>query len=177
MVAQSEERRLALECPAVVRRGVWDDRLRLVEPLRRHDDLGRSDAREFVLELVEGRKLGHFEIAGRQVDQRQTKSRTNCRHEVVSFSVEDVGVEVGAGGENLRHVALDQFARFGFFELVADGDLLAVLEEFADVAFGGVMRNAAHGRAVAGGECEVEQPSSSLGVVEKHFVEIAEPEQ
>ena len=84
---------------------------------------------------------------------------------------------MGAGAENLRHVALDELPGLGVFELVADGDFLAVLEEFADVAFGGVMRNAAHRGAVAGREREVEQTGGGFRIVEKHLVEIAETKQ
>ena len=39
------------------------------------------------------------------------------------------------------------------------------------------MRDAAHRHAVAGGEGEIEQLRAGLGVLEKHLVEIAEPEQ
>ena len=82
-----------------------------------------------------------------------------------------------AGAEDLRDVALDELAGLGLFDLIADGDFLALPEQLADITFGGVVRDATHRRAVASGEREIEQAGRGLGVVKKHFVEIAEPEQ
>ena len=82
-----------------------------------------------------------------------------------------------AGREDLRDLAFDEFAGPGVFELVADGHLASGLEQPADVGIGGMMRQAAHRHAVARGEREIEELRAGLGVLEKHLVKIAEPEQ
>jgi len=182
MVAQGKEGGLALKGPAVVRRerAICDLRFERLDLLGRDDDLGGMHASEFVGELLGVAKLGNFEIAGGQVNEREAEAAgvgAEGGKEVVAGGVEELAVEVRAGAEDLGDVAVDEFARLGFFELVADGDFTSVFEESADVVFGGVVRDAAHGDAVAGGEREVEKPGDGLGVVKKHLVEIAETEQ
>ncbi len=60
-----------------------------------------------------------------------------------------------AGREDLRDFAFGQLAGTRFLRLVADGDLASGFEDAGDVAVGGVMRQTAHGDAVARGEREV----------------------
>ena len=67
------------------------------------------------------------------------------------------------------------------FHLVADGDAVALLDEARDVAFGGVVGDAAHGdgRAlflVARGERDFELARGDDGVFEEQLVEIAQAE-
>ena len=91
--------------------------------------------------------------------------------------MEDVRVEVRAGAEDLRDVAANEFAGLGVFELVADGNFSAMFEQLADVALGGVVRDAAHRHAVALGEGEVQKLRTGLGIVEEHLVEVTQPKQ
>ena len=89
MVAQREERRFALKRPAVMRRDRQrqsrQQQFRFVEPFGGHDDLRGPRAREFVVQLLGGQQLGDFEIAGREIDEREPKfvatrrsPRENC---------------------------------------------------------------------------------------------------
>ena len=183
MVAQREEGCLALERPAVMRcHGQREMRQYLLgfgKPFGRHDDLRGTDPCEFVLQLFHVGKFGHLEVARCQIHEREPEFAVaaNCRQEIVTLRLQQMRVEVRAGTEDLCDIAFDEFPRLGFFELVADGHLAPVLEKFADVPFGGVVRDATHRGTVAAGEREVEQLRSRLRIVEKHLVEIAQPEQ
>ena len=86
-------------------------------------------------------------------------------------------IEMRTGAEDLRDIAIDQLAGLGLLKLVANGNLAALSQQFADVRFGRVMWNPAHRDAVAIGQREVEQLRPGLGVIEKHLVKIAQPEQ
>jgi hypothetical protein len=97
--------------------------------------------------------------------------------EVVSLGDEQAFIEVRAGGKDLRDLAIDQLAGLGFLGLLADGDLASGLEQSSDVGIRRVVRQAAHGHAVAGGEGEVDQLRGHLRVLEEHLVEIAEAEK
>jgi len=125
--------------------------LGLVERFSRNNDFGGFDACEFVLELLDARQLCDFEIPGRQINERQSQPSSlpifqpapaDCGDKVVAISVEDVGVKMRAGGQDLGDLALHQLAGLGIAELVADRNFLAEPEQFADVAFGGVVREA-----------------------------------
>ena len=148
--------------------------------LGRDDDLSGMDAGQLVLQLLSGRKLRDFEVAGGEIDQREAKFPgfgADPGDKVVAVRMENVGVKMRAGGQDLGDLALDEFAGLGVAELVTDCNFFAEPEQFADVAFGGVVREAAHRGAVAGSQGEIEQAGRRLGVVKKHFVEITEPKQ
>ena len=124
--------------------------------------------------------LRRHEIARGQIHERQAEdssARTNGGEEVVPFGHEHPLVEMRAGAEDLGDLAFDKFAGPGVFELIADGDLASGLEQPADVGMGRMMRQAAHGHAVARGEREIEELRAGLRILEKHLVEIAEAEQ
>jgi len=122
---------------------------------------------------------GH-EIAGGQIHQREAEGfpgGTNRGEEVVAFGHEHPLVEMRAGRQDLGDLAFDEFAGPGVFKLVTDGDFPSGAEQPADVAVGGVMRQAAHRHAVARGERQIENLRARLRVLEKHLVKITEPEQ
>jgi hypothetical protein len=95
---------------------------------------------------------------------------------------QQVRVGRGAGRDDARDFAAHQLlARAGFFHLVADGHAIAAPDQPRDVAFGRMIRHAAHrdGRAfflVARGERDFEFARGRDGVFEEELVEIAEPE-
>ena len=84
---------------------------------------------------------------------------------------------MGAGTEDLGHLAFDELAGPRVFHLVADGDFASGLEQLRDVAAGRVKRNAAHGHGAAFGQRDIEQLRADSGVFEKEFVEIAEAKE
>ena len=102
---------------------------------------------------------------------------------VVLALVEHTGFHDGTGGDDADDIALDKpLGGFGILGLLADCDLVALLDQSGDVALGGMEGYAAHRRAlllsaVAAREGELQLLGSELGVVEKHLIEIAETEE
>lgn len=91
-------------------------------------------------------------------------------------------VEGCAGGNDASYRAFDDpFGGAWIFYLVADRDAFIVAQEAADVDFGSVIRDAAHGDiftflCAAAGESEVKNFGGFDGVVVEHFVEVAKAE-
>ncbi len=110
-------------------------------------------------------------------------TRATAARKLFSRGADQVRVHGGAGRDHARDFALHQFlGEPGVFRLVADGDAIALLHQARDVAFGGVIRHAAHGdhRAlflVAGSESDFELARRHDRVFEEHLVEIAETEE
>src|SRR5260370_34947885 len=102
---------------------------------------------------------------------------------IVFASVEDGDVRSGTRRYDTYHLAAHElFARTGQFHLHADGDLEARADQARDIAFGGVIRNAAHGNglalfAVARGERDLQLARGDDRVFVEQFVEIAEAEE
>ena len=82
-----------------------------------------------------------------------------------------------AGREDLRDFAFDELAGARFLDLIAHSDFAARAEDARDVAVERVVRDAAHRDRAALGERDVQELCASDGVVEKHFVEVAEAEE
>jgi hypothetical protein len=72
---------------------------------------------------------------------------------------------------------MDEFARFWFFELFANGDLVAFFQEFSYVTAGGVKRQTAHRHAIAFCKGKVQDTRAGDCVLKKHLVKIAESEK
>ncbi len=129
--------------------------------------------------------LGRGEIAGEKFSRGQVERgdavavrvRRDGGDEIVALRLELAGVEDAAGREDLRDLAPHDLTRLRCFHLVANGHTPPGLEQLGDVALGRVVGHAAHGRALALGQREVEQARALLGVGEEHLVEIAEPEE
>ena len=89
----------------------------------------------------------------------------------------------GAGGDDPRDFAPHQFlGQARIFDLLADRDLESLADQLRDVAFGGVVRHAAHGNGdafffVARGERDLQFFGGQDGVVEEKLVEISQAEE
>ena len=183
MIAHGEQRRLRRKGPIVIT--VQNLKRAAQQIPQRHRFTGINDLRRTQpFELREQRRIAFTlrrqEIARGQIHERQAESsstRTDGGEEVVPFGDEHPFVEMRAGAEDLGDFAFDEFAGPGVFELIADGHLASGLEQLADVGMGRMMRQSAHGHAVARRERKVEKLRAGLRVLEKHLVEIAEPEQ
>tara|TARA_B100000676_G_C17687411_1_gene634491 strand:+ start:187 stop:660 length:474 start_codon:yes stop_codon:yes gene_type:complete len=99
--------------------------------------------------------------------------------EVVALLVEHRVGECGARRDDLYHVALDHaLGLLGVFDLLADSDFAAHLDELGQVAFHRVVRHAGEGHiaggfaVVARGEGEAEQLRGLFGVFVEHLVKI-----
>src|SRR6266853_583214 len=97
---------------------------------------------------------------------------------IVFASVEEGDVRSGTRRYDTYHLAAHElFARTGQFHLIADGDLEARADQARDIAFGGVIRNAAHGNglalfAVARGESDLQLARGDDRVFIEKFIEI-----
>ena len=148
------------------------------------EEFGGGEAVEFVEEAGAVGVFGEGELAGGVVGAGKAPAflfpagdEVDGGEVVVAAVVEEVEVVDGAGGDDLADFALDDLAGLGLGGLLGDGDALAGLEEAGDVALGGVVGDAAHGDGVALGEGGVEDGGGLLGVLEEHFVEVAEAEE
>jgi len=103
---------------------------------------------------IEARELGGAKFAGGEIGVRQSDPivRGKYSYQIVMIARRDHrDVFRGAGRDHARHFALHQFLGLGgIFRLLADGDAIALLQQFADVSLGGVVGYATHGNRHAG---------------------------
>ena len=83
--------------------------------------------------------------------------------------------------DDLYDLALRKSLRLRVADLLGDGDLVALVDEFRNVALGGMVRNAAHRRlllvAAAARQSQPKFPRNELGVIEEHLIKIAEAKE
>jgi len=130
--------------------------------------------------------LGDQQVAGAHVEEggaEAVAALEDAGDEIVVLRLQHHVLGDGAGRDDPGDLPLDQLARTGFLELVADGHLVPLLDEAGDIAVHGVVRHAAHGDGlavlvlVAGGEGDLELPGGDDGILEEHLVEVAQAEQ
>ena len=143
---------------------------------------------KFFLNTSAGRLAGKFggsELAGGKIERGKSDVVADGCHggeKVVFFGVEG-GVGGGAGSDDAGHFAADEFlGEAGVFNLFANSDLETAADQLGDVAFGGMIRYAAHRDVnalflVAGSQGDLELAGGQHGIVEEQFVEIAEAEE
>lgn len=148
--------------------------------LRGNDNLGGSQALEFVEETRFSGDLRTSEAARGEVDHGETKGLVegeSAGEEVVAFGGQETFVEVGSRAQDLGYFSLHEFAWSGVFDLFANSNLSSGPEEAGQVSVGGMERDAAHRCGAPFGECHVEQLSALQGVLEEHLVKVTESEQ
>jgi len=132
-------------------------------------------------EQIRGRGIrGQLEFPSGQVEPCGVEAPAIHRHGgqvAVAGGVHLAGGEGCPGREDARQAPPDEAAGLGGLLLVAKGHLPPGGEELAHIAVRCVERDARHGRVLALGERQPEQPRGRDGVVEEHLVEVAEPEQ
>src|SRR6266566_1130897 len=105
------------------------------------------------------------------------------REKIIFAGVEDCAVGSSTRGDDPHHFAAHEFlARTWLFHLIANRDLEAGANQARDVAFGGVVRNAAHGNrlalfAVARRERNLQLARRDDRVFVEKFVEIAQAKE
>ena len=146
------------------------------------EDFARTDAFEKSRQFEEV-YFGSAELAGRDIDVRKSRPCTVARNggEVVVFvGAEKMRVGGGAGRDDPGDFAPNEFfAGRGFFDLIADSDAISAPDQARDIAFGRMIRHAAHwyGGAfffVAGGEGDFQLARGQNRVVEEELIEVAE---
>jgi len=156
-------------------------------------ELCRAEASELVahgLLCITAGEDGCAERAGRNIAEGRAIDAVfavDAGVVVVFRFVEHRALGHSAGGHDADDVALHKtLSERRVFHLLADGDLVALLDKTRDIAFGGVERHAAHGDlvfgrfvfgVVAAGEREVQFAGGDARVLVEHFIEIAQAEK
>ena len=147
------------------------------------EELGGGEPPDFEVEAVGG-ELGGGELAGAHVEVGQAgRVALDQRRgeEVVALAVEQVLLDERPRSHHPHHVPFDQaFARFG--GLLADGDLVAGVDQTPQVVVEGVVGNPRHGVALPlahlpRGEGDAEGRRGGAGVVLEGLVEVPEAEE
>ena len=109
-----------------------------------------------------------------------TRGRGAQRPQKIMALAGEVGVfQHGAGRDDARNSPFDQpLGSFWVFCLVADGDVVALVDELGHVALHRMPRYAAHGDGVfcipaAAGEGNLKLAGRDLGVFKKQFIKVA----
>ena len=144
-----------------------------------HEKFARLQAGELIGELRGRVDFGEAELAGAEIEPGKSVgffARADGGEVIVAVFFESEIIE-GAGAEDAGDLASDEFARGDVADLVADGDAFTGFNEFRDVGAGAVVGDAAHGDVAAFGQGDIEEGRRFAGVVEKHFVKVAEAEE
>jgi hypothetical protein len=134
------------------------------------------------------REFGGLEFARREIDESQADwgaggVRGYRGEEIIFAGVEDGDICGGAGGDDADDFAADDFFSGAWLlHLIADGDFESGADQASDVAFGGVVGDAAHGDglaffAIAGGERDLQFAGGEDGVFVEEFVKVAQAEE
>src|SRR5215471_19283352 len=108
--------------------------------------------------------------------------RRNGGKEIVFADIEDAKIGCSARSDDAYNLAAYEFfAGARLVHLVANGDLEAGANQSGEIAFRGVIGNAAHGDglaffAIAGGQRDLEFTRSDHGIFVKQLVKIAQSE-
>ena len=151
-----------------------------------NQDFGGLQAGQFQGQVA-GRHLGGGEFAGSDIDISQAgfgAVGADGGQVVVGLVVQQGGFQHGAGGDHADHAPFhDAFGGGGVAELFADGDFVALPDEFGQVGIQGHGGDAGQGNGgVApahrtGGEGDFQGRGEDVGVVVKALVEVAHPKQ
>ena len=134
------------------------------------------------------REGGRAHLAGGDVGEsaRAALAVKEQRGQVVRLALREHGAfDDRSGGDDADHVPLyDALRQPRILQLLAHGDLVALLDQPGDVLLRGVIGHAAHGRPlilgpapVTGGQRQLQLLRSDHGVFIEHFVEVAQAEK
>ena len=179
MLAQGEGGLVLREGVAVAARGHLAGEIgQLVRLLVAEQHLARADARQFIFQLRHGLQLREAKLPGAEIDIGEAVTIVLLKKSgevVVLFRLQQIYVAHCAGADDFRNLARHDLPRLRLAHLVADGDAPACLDQLRDVPRRRVIRDPAHGGAVALGERHIQDAGRFLGIGEEHLVEIPQP--
>ena len=147
------------------------------------DHLRRRDFADLIHQVLNRLLLGHEEFSCRDIGGRDAEPvvRKDQRHQkVVPRLIHGRRIQVGARRDNTGDLPLHKpFGCLRVFDLVADGDLVAELDEPSDIRVHSVKRNAAHRRAflhpaVLACQRQLQLLGDRDRVVKEHFKKISD---
>ena len=147
------------------------------------DDLGGDVAADLIHHLARILRLGDKAVAGADIGDSAAKAALqvdNGHQVIVTALIQGPRVQVGSRRDHADDLAPDQpLGQLRVLHLLADGHLVAALHQTVDVAFGGVVGNAAHGgalgkAAVLAGQGDLQLFGDQKGIVKEHLVKIAQ---
>ena len=144
------------------------------------EEFGGSQPGELVFQLLAVGKLRQRELAGGVIDHREAEGVPVFAYRsevIVAAVIEQREVVDGARRDDLGDLPVHDLAGHRFGDLLPDSHPLALLDELGDVVFHRVVRDTAHGNSTPFGESHIKESGSLPGILEKHFVEVAEPEE
>ena len=135
-------------------------------------------------------ELCRAEFSGRKIQCGEANAVANlcqCRQEIIFFRAQQ-GIRSRTWRDDPRHFAPHQFGadllpgQPRILHLLADGHLEAFADQFANVAFRGVMRNSTHRHGdafffVARGQSDLQFFRGHDGIVKEKLVEVAQAEE
>jgi len=139
-----------------------------------------------LVEEVFFRYVLNEEMAGRNIDPADsggvTAAETDGTEEIVLFCVQQDFICESAGRDKAGNIAFDNTnCGFGVLDLVADGDLVAGLQHFFQVAVNSVVGNAGQrngiGAFVPAGQRQAADARAGFRILVKGLVEVAHPEK
>ena len=148
------------------------------------DDFRRHELVDFIQQLPLAVHLRQETVPGGHIGHRHAVPvlHADNGHQVIIFSlIQPLGIQIGAGGHHPGHLPLHHaFGGFRILHLLADGHLVPLLNETTHIGLRRVIRHAAHGRpllkaALLSGQGQLQFPGHRHRVLEKHFIEIAQP--
>ena len=148
----------------------------------RHKNLGGCDTDHLIEQCLSRGQFRDTELAGAQVGASQTESPSRLLRgedggrEIVTLLLESRVLE-GSGTNDPGDLAADELSRLDLAHLLAQRDAAPGGQQFLHVAARGVIRNAAHRHLTALRQGDVQDRRGLLGIVEKHLVEVPEPEK
>ncbi len=146
----------------------------------RQQNFARVDAFEGGKEIFGVGFGGEEEFAGGEVEPGGLEvifAEVKGEEEMVALRFDLAVGEAGPGGDDAGEFAFDEFAGGGRFDLVADRDFDALVEEFLNIIIGGVVGDACHGHSVAVGQGDAKVLGAAFGVLIKDFIEIPKAKQ
>ena len=111
------------------------------------------------------------------------RGKADRQQEVVRPLVQHIALDNRAGGDDASDAALHQaLGQSGILHLLANGHLVAFLDQLLNIAGGGMVRNPAHWNlffspAITACQRNFKLLRSLFGIIKEHFIKISKPEK
>ena len=116
------------------------------------ENLGGCVANDLIIDFAAVSDLCQIKLAGGDVadsDAGHTRPVGDAENVIILSLLQGLHIDVGAGCDNSGHLPLHHpFGETRILHLLTDSDLIALFHQSGDIGVHGVIRDAAHGRAL-----------------------------